>query len=470
MRVALINSNRIRPPIAPIGLDYLAEALHAAGHSVDLLDLCWADDWRTAVDSFFTGSDFRLVGLTLRNTDDCMFAGRNSFIDGFADLVAAVRQRTQGLLVVGGVGFSVMPEKVLDACGADIGIWGEGDSAFPELAGRIEAGREGRDLPHLIHQCDDGWHRNPPAAPPLDSLPRMTRSWVDNPRYFHEGGQAGFETKRGCPCPCIYCAEPIAKGSRQRLRPPSAVVDELEALLAQGIDHLHTCDSEFNMPWRHAADVCREIIRRDLGDRLRWYAYCAPAPFPPELAQLMRTAGCVGINFGADSGDPDMLQRLRRNFTPDDIASAMDACRHEEIAVMFDLLLGAPGETESSLRRTVELMQRIRPERVGVSLGVRVYPGTPLATQVQQEEFRPGLIGQEEPHDLLYFIDPAVAPFASDLLEELIGDDQRFFFDPIGPEKGYNYNDNQVLVDAIRSGHRGAYWDILRRLAEDSPA
>ena len=61
-----------------------------------------------------------------------------------------------------------------------------------------------------------------------------------------------------------------------------------------------------------------------------------------------------------------------------------------------------------------------------------------------------------------------IAPFAFDLLDELIVDDRRFFsFDPSISDRNYNYNANQLLVDAIRKGYRGAYWDILRRLALD---
>ena len=84
MRVALVNTNRMQPPIAPIGLDYLAEALNAAGHRVDLLDLCWESDARAAVSRFFGGAEFGLVGVTLRNTDDCGFTSRQSFLPEFA--------------------------------------------------------------------------------------------------------------------------------------------------------------------------------------------------------------------------------------------------------------------------------------------------------------------------------------------------------------------------------------------------
>ena len=466
MNVALVNTNRIKPPIAPIGLDYIAEALTAAGHRVEVLDLCWADDWAAAVRTFFEATQFDLIGVTLRNTDDCSFVNRQSFLSEFAGIVRAIRQHTQGLIVLGGVGYSVMPETILASCEADAGVWGGGEFAFVELANRITRNLDWLDLPNLVWRRDDGWQRNPPAYPPLNSLPPMSRRFIDNERYFREGGQAGIETKRGCPRHCIYCADPVAKGSTTRVRPPGAVADELERLLEQGIDHIHTCDSEFNLPEAHAIEVCQEIIRRGIGPRLRWYAYCSPAPFSAELAKLMRRAGCVGVNFGADSGDEGMLRRLRCAHTPQDILSATRSCKEAGMVVMLDLLLGSPGETEESIVRTIDLTKRAGPDRVGICLGVRVYPRTELASLTAQEGLREGLVGGSDLLEPLFFLEPAIAPFVHGLLGELIGDDKRFlFFDSSTSDSNYNYNANQRLVDAIQQGYRGAYWDILRRCA-----
>ena len=178
----------------------------------------------------------------------------------------------------------------------------------------------------------------------------------------------------------------------------------------------------------------------------------------------MRRAGCVGINFGADNGDEEMLQRLRRGFTPDEIQEATRRCKEAGMAVMLDLLLGSPGETRTSIVRTIDLMRAAEPDRVGVAVGIRVYPGTELANLVRQGALTEGLVGGDDPSDPLFFMEPGVAPFAFELLDELIGDDRRFlFFDPSRPDRNYNYNANQLLVDAIGKGYRGAYWDILRR-------
>lgn len=457
MNVALINTNRIKPPVAPIGLDYVAEALDRAGHAVAVLDLCWSDDVDRDVADFFDNSSYELVGASLRNTDDCAFTSRQSFLGDFAQTVAAVRECTDAVLVLGGAGFSVMAEDILDRCdgGINAGIWGEGEFASVELADRLARKEQWTDTPSLICLQDGAWSRNPSTFPSLDKLPPMSRSRVDNRRYFREGGQAGVETKRGCAGCCTYCADPVAKGRQVRLRPPKAVVDEVERLLEQGIDHIHTCDSEFNLPEFHAKEVCREIVSRGLGDRLRWYAYCCPTPFSEELAQLMRRAGCAGINFGADSGDAFMLSQLGRNYGPDDILRTAKLCRDSGITVMFDLLLGGPGESERSIANSIELMKRAGPDQTGINVGLRIYPGTPLWRR----------LGHPATAEPAFFVEPQVASCIFDVLDRLIGGDRRFFFfDPSNSDQNYNYNANDRLTDAIRQGSRGAYWDILRKL------
>lgn len=109
-------------------------------------------------------------------------------------------------------------------------------------------------------------------------------------------------------------------------------------------------------------------------------------------------------------------------------------------------------------------MRQAAPDRVGVSIGVRVYPGTELANLIMDEELKKGLTDGEEPQPL-FFIEPKIAPLVFQLLDNLVGNDRRFFFfEPSRPEQNYNYNANQKLIEAISKGYRGAYWDILRRM------
>lgn len=467
----LVNTNQMKPPVAPIGLDYIADALVAAGFQVRILDLCWVNNIKTAIEQTLKKASPRLIGLSVRNTDDCYFASQQSFVDRVGEIVDSLKGSSDAPVVLGGAGFSTIPAATVARCGADFGIIGDGESGLVALAGALAAGEDPRELPGLVY-----WHEgvpvvNPPQFPPLPAGPR-SRSNVDNKRYFTAGGQGGLETKRGCPGGCIYCADPLGKGRNMRLRAPRDVADEVETLLAQGLDCLHICDSEFNIPYEHAVAVCAELTDRGLGDSVRWYTYAAPVPFTPELARAMRRAGCVGINFGADSGNAQMLRRLGREHSPEDLRMTAEICRSAGITFMYDLLLGGPGETRETLRETIELMKELEPDCVGVSAGIRIYPGTQMERIVRCEgplAQNPNLQGRKDRNDDLllpvFYVAAEVGPDINGYVRELVGGDPRFFIANDPDDKAdYNYSDNQLLVDAIRQGHRGAYWDILRRI------
>jgi len=474
LQVLLVNPNRLRPAVAPLGLDYIAENLRAKGVGVDLLDLCFEPDPEAAIAKSLDGPEPLLVGVTVRNTDDCYLASRNDFLPGFAHMVAVIRRHSSAPVVLGGSGFSVSPASILVALEADYGVVGDGEVPLPMLASALAGQGELARVPGLVWRGNGAIRINSAWSGPLDSLPRRERRLLDNERYFAEGGQAGIETKRGCDRTCIYCADPLGKGRQVRTRTPAQAREEFELLLARGIDHFHLCDSEFNVPPDHALAVCEELARRGTGERARWYTYASPAPFTRELAQAMRRAGCVGINFGVDSGDDGMLAELGRDFRECDLWEIAKSCREAGLVFMFDLLLGGPGETRESVAHTIELMKRISPARVGVSLGVRIYAGTALSTRVEREGPMPenaNLRGRLHDNSGLmapvFYLSSQLGDQPEEYVANLVGGDRRFFFPTTeAGTESYNYSQNERLVEAVKKGYRGAYWDILRRLSE----
>ncbi len=470
--ILLINSNLMKPPVTPVAIDFLASALRDEGYAVRFLDLAFEDDALSAIDR-----DYLFVGVTVRNIDDSFFATRDFCLARVRPMVQKIKQLTDAPVVLGGVGYSIFPLAALEYCGADFGIQGDGEWAIVQLADTFAKSGTPFHIPGLVSRREGGQGRSEPAPVDLSAMYLGDRDTVDNPRYFKEGGMVGFETKRGCGASCSYCADPLAKGTTCRQRPPEQVAREIASMADAGIDHFHTCDSEFNVPRSHAAEVCREFIRAGLGERIRWYAYMTPEYFDDELASLMKRAGCAGIDFGADHCNPALLRVLGRSHTADSLGQAARLCRKHKIECMFDLLLGAPGETTDTLREAVEFMKRIGPSCVGASMGLRIYPGTALAEFLapRLRSDAPGVYGMElEDADFLrpvYFLSPDLGEEPQRLLFDLVGGDQRFFIP--SPERGesdYNYNDNSVLSQAIRSGKRGAFWDILRRLkTEKSP-
>ncbi len=471
--VTLVNANEMRPPVGPVALDYLAAGLESHGFEPRVLDLTWAGNAEAAIARHFAVHEPVLVALTVRNVDDCYMASQHWCIPHARETVELLRRHTGAPIVVGGVGYSVMPGALLPELGVDYGVAGEGEDALPALARALAAGDDPTGIAGLVWRDGGDIRVNPRQPVDLAAMPLSRRAWLDNARYWREGGQGGFETKRGCGAGCIYCADPLSKGRAVRLRDPRDVAQEIANLVAQGVAHLHTCDAEFNMPRSHALAVCDAIIETGLAERVRWWAYCAPGSFDDELAERMRRAGCVGIDFGADHGCDEQLARLGRDHRMADLERTAEACRRHGIVFMFDILLGAPGETRETVGWTIEAMKRLAPDRVGISAGVRLYPDTPLAAQVIRGPLieQPGLTGALEGNDDLrrpvFYVAPELGPGIGRFVNELAGDDPRFLCPEA--ESGtadYNYRENPTLTDAIQSGYRGAYWDILRRLQE----
>lgn len=479
--VALVNTNRMCPPIAPLGLDYLGASLRAAGVAIDLIDLCLAEEPGAALRDYFASHSPALIALSFRNADDSFWPSMASFLPQLVATVEEVRRMSDAPLVLGGSGFSIFATLIMERTRADFGIRGDGEEALRALLAQLE-GPDAADLtsvPGLLRWEDGSLQVNRPQwlLPEVRVRPpSIARDVVDNATYFRLGGQVGLETKRGCPRACPFCADPLATGVRPRLRRPEEVAGEAEALLSQGIDVLHLCDAEFNLPLAHARAVCDEFARRGLGERLRWYTYAAVTPFDERLAAAMARAGCVGIDFTGPSASATMLRAYGQPHSPADIAETLRLCRRHGITTMVDLMLGGPGETPVTVRESIDLLKRAAPDCVGAGVGVRLYPGLPLSESViaHDSDSDPALRRRGGgPLDLLepvFYVSAALGPHPASVVRQLIGGDERFFEpDDDTSEgardsgRGYNYNDNTPLTRAIADGARGAYWDILRK-------
>lgn len=377
IHVTLVNLNRITiPAIAPYALDVLASALDRDGHRVDILDLCRAEDPLAAIAGYFANERPDLTCLSMRNAGDLYFpsffhlADAGSFLGSHQRLIDAVKRFVPiDRLLLGGVGFSVNPQGFLKRLGLRYGVRGRGERTLRELAPRLAA----ETLSSIAAGADtfvfDG------RADPL-SVP-VKRSFVDNRWYYEFGGQAAVRTTVGCPMTCSYCAEPAATGRSYNSADLEDALAELDQLVAMGIHDVQTADSEFNMPLARSKAFLRAVADRGYRE-LRLWAYCQPRPFDEEFASLLAKAGVVGINFGTDHTDGEVLVRLRKWYTRDDIERATELCRDHGIAVMHELLFGSPGDTPEKMYRAVEEVIRLQPRVVGVTIGLGVFPGTPL--------------------------------------------------------------------------------------------
>ncbi len=373
-------------PVAPIGAAFLAGMLRDSGYSVSILDLCFVKDAESAIITRISQCQPDIVGISLRNLDNSTAFGNRSYIERLKRLTDTVKQSTSAVMIIGGSGFSSSPEPLLDYLRLDYGIIGEGETSLLQFVRCIENDKNPDQIPGLVHRRNGTIHRNPPEKfIILDNLPLPAWDLIELDKYLKRGGYGAVQTKRGCMFNCIYCNYPVIEGKRYRLRSPGQVVDEIEILHnLHNVNHFFFVDSVFSFPDHHAKEICREIINRDLN--ISWEAMTNPRGISEELVRLMKQSGCMGVELGIDSASEKMLFEMGKNFTREDIANAARLYKQFDIPFSVYLLLGGPGETEETVRETVNFLDRIeQPNQVLINFGIRVYAGTPLAAASRKE-------------------------------------------------------------------------------------
>lgn len=381
--IALIAGPR-KPPrsVQGLGLPCLAAALEAAGFRARIFDL-YPDSPPT---EDLAELDERLAEVVAQAQP--VLVGMTIHTPFYADrvrLAAALRARLPTvLLVAGGHHPTAEPEHLLKTSKFDVCVVGEGEQTLVEIArglcagGRRDAGDWLRRIPGVVFKQEGEIVRTPARSPQTDgdAYPRPAHHLLGLEKYAPHPTlgvrSQGVLTYRGCPQCCVFCLNPL--GHKVRSRTPARVVAELEYLVDEfGVSGFNFYDNLFGLNRAQALAMCEELIRRRL--EIVWEVCTAGDVVDPELAGKMKAAGCIRAGFGAESGDDEVLRRSRRGFTTRQHQAGISALKAAGIKVQTFFMVGLPGESPVSVRRTVEFARRCGADEVCLSLH-RPYPGT----------------------------------------------------------------------------------------------
>lgn len=365
MKIAFISANRekLPDPVVPLGVLSVMSAV-SDRHQVELVDLCFSVDPVAELKLKIPHLAPDLVAVGLRNLQNNEYSaqGVNSNQSYYEALFKTIRECTTAPLVVGGGGFSVAPERLMRLLTPDFGIMGEGEVSFPALLDCLDQGdKDPSTVPGLWRFNKGNLECTLPSGNSVDinRTPPPDRGRVD-PRYYDSGIES-IQTKRGCSLSCDYCTYPLIEGRSYRLKEPSVVVDEMMGCLNKNplIKHFFIVDSVFNIPASHAKEICREMIRRRVNTP--WTCYANPLAFDEELADLMKDAGCAGMEVGSDSGSDVVLKKLRKGFSTHRIESLHRISKERGLKDCHTFILGTPGETLNDVRETIGFIDRLDP-------------------------------------------------------------------------------------------------------------
>jgi lipid biosynthesis B12-binding/radical SAM protein len=376
-RIFLVSSNTIVDPypVYPVGMAIIASALTKAGHEVRQFDFLAEAQSNAGLRK--TIHDFRpdYVGISIRNIDaldHCLIG--NWYLSTDLALIKIIRETTRAPVILGGSGFSVMPEEILNYLGGDYGITGEGEQAICDL---IEALNEGRSVPAITGNKAAFRSGDAMTCQPL---------WEPALLKFYTGRSAmlSMQTKRGCPYKCVYCTYPAIEGDVVRQRPPDDIADEVEKLQkTYGINTFYFTDSIFNDEEGGYLNVAETLVRREI--KIKWAAFFRPDDISKDSLSLLKQSGLYAIEAGTDASSNETLAGLNKRLTFDDVYEFNQACIDAKIPCAHYVIFGGPGETEATVKKGLNNLEMLKNCIVFAFSGIRILPGTMIQTQAIEE-------------------------------------------------------------------------------------
>ncbi len=373
MRIALINPPRVDGfPVVreeryehkdigsvypPLGLLQLAAVLEKDGHEVMLLDA--------------NGQDLNLDTLVekVKEFSPRFIYGRLAFDCQREDLAALVRvrQAVNCPLAVRNKIIADVPDirrSLLESQGIDYFLDGEPEVVLSELLRVLAAGGEAGSVRGLSY-LENGQVMSTPAAdylPDLESLPRPAYHLLPSLRPYHtgvfsSGHFAMVQTSRGCPYNCTFCAY---AGVPHRSRTVADVVGELCWLVDEfDVRQVLFFDDLLGAKPEYLGQLSQAMQDQKL--KLKWVCCQRADLIKAEGLQLAARAGLVELAVGIESGSYEVLGRTGKNIELARVRDIARWCREAGVLFYAMVVLGLPGDTESTIMETVDFIKGIEP-------------------------------------------------------------------------------------------------------------
>jgi radical SAM superfamily enzyme YgiQ (UPF0313 family) len=200
-------------------------------------------------------------------------------------------------------------------------------------------------------------------------------------------------SSRGCPYQCIFCCRVL--GSKIRVRSPKNVIDEIKYAINKFSPKIvDFADETFTLPRQRAIEICDLMISEGLNKKIKWTAQSRVTGVDQELFDKMKEAGCVNVDFGVESGNPEILKTIKKGITITDAWNGIKAAKKAGLKTGSYFIIGHPFETAQTIGDTIKLATKLNTDTV--SFGIMVpYPGTEVYEMAVKGEGKYRLISRE---------------------------------------------------------------------------
>ena len=374
--------SRLANIVPPLGLASIAAYLGREGINADIID-CYA---RPDSDNFI-----RDYLITLKPSFIGLSCTTSSFLDGvrIAELARSILPDIS--IVFGGPHVSALKDRVLEKFTViDFVVVGEGEQTLTEL---VEKGNEeAHSVQGLVYRdangeiCFTGYRSKAidldtlpfPAYEKLAGYPDIYKLLIFN---YPKAPNSSCISSRGCPYACSYCDRSVFRRSF-RYNSAEYMYEHLRYLKKRfGIRHLIFYDDQFTFNRQRVEDFTRMLIDRPLG--MTFNCVVRAEHIDLDLLSRLKAAGCWMISLGIETGDEDLLAQHRRNVNLNLLAEKIRLIKKAGIRVKGLLMIGLPGETEDSIKKTMKYVFSLPIDDINLAK-FTPFPGAPVYENIHE--------------------------------------------------------------------------------------
>ncbi len=297
--------------------------------------------------------------LVLENVGEADAIGIAAFCDSFTflqEITKLIKENYPSKLIfLGGPLVSSLPDIILYNTASDCAILGEGELTLIEFFDRylVEKRTDFRDIKGMAYKEGGKVKINPPRPQikNLDNLPLLDYTIWPNYGSIVKNGQILISSMRGCPQECSFCFKTIPA---LRLKSLERFEEEVAFLKkTTNFDYIWLNDLTFNVIEERAIKIS-DILKKY---GVRYHCFARVKIVSKALVDKLRETGCLGIWFGIESYDQNILNYNRKNITIEEINNAVRIAQDAGLAVRGLFIVGLYGETEESLRKMLTFIK-----------------------------------------------------------------------------------------------------------------
>lgn len=358
------------------GLCFIAAVVRREGFKVKILDMGITEMDNNSFREYILTNRPRIIGFTAVTIA----------VSDAARLAKICKETLPDVrIVIGGPHLSSTPEEtMLRYTQFDIGVIGEGEETMLELL-------KLSDTMNIDYSPIDGliWRNSNEVCyskprelikdlswlplPAIDLLPDLKTSFI--PSYFsaYRTPAITIMTTRGCPAQCTFCTN-VIHGKRIRQFPLDYIFELIYLLTKKhGIKELQIADDSFTIGKKYVTAFCERLISEKID--VTWSCLTRVNTVTSELLSLMKRAGCWQISYGIESGDNEMLKKIKKGITVEQIRKAVTLAKQAGLNVKGFFIIGFPEETRESLKKTLDLALTLPVDDMSLTI-FTPYPGT----------------------------------------------------------------------------------------------